>query len=317
MKSAQIEAVWRALAQASGRNPCDYRQDGEWRKSDGRRDHVVRRYVSSAESVVVKMITKPADPKGFQNLVQAQVRAADAMAGAGQSVPNVLGVNPDAQAFIMQSVPGRTVYDLIESGSDAATCLKRAGRWMAAFHRATFAETRTFQPKFMRNHITHLLGQEDRGEITIAQPSAFRRHAAVAIEIAQHFEGRKTASAATHGDMNLRNILLDGPCGYGIDFSASHNAPVGFDVARFLLHYSGVFADPGRVPQGSVIAPDMLAAFFDGYDLVPGDDPSVQYLLRVRLLMDWASMPGAVQNRTRPQQLRLDRLLRLGDIAFG
>lgn len=317
MKSAQIEAAWRTLATAAGRQPGAYTLSGEWRKTDARRDHVVRRYDGAHEAVVFKMVGKPADAKLFQSLLEAQVRAAEGMAGADQSVPEVLEADLEARAFLMRAVAGRTVYDLLERGGDPAECLERGGRWIAAFHRATFAETRTFQPKFMRNHIAHLLEQQAKGEISIAQPAAFRRHAEVAIALAGQFEGRKTASAATHGDMNLRNILLDGPRGHGIDFSASHNAPVGFDVARFLLHYVGVFAELEAVPKGDVIAPDLLAAFFQGYDLVQADDPSVQYLLRVRLLMDWASLPSAAFDRSLPQRRRLDRLLHLADRTFA
>ncbi|MGR3520758.1 MAG: phosphotransferase, partial [Roseovarius sp.] len=65
------------------------------------------------------------------------------------------------------------------------------------------------------------------------------------------------------------------------------------------------------------IDPGLLAAFFDGYDLVGADDPSVGYLLRVRILMDWAAIPARMLDRSKGQGRRLKRLQRLAERALA
>lgn len=310
------QAVWEALAREAGLDPRGYEVTRTWRKDTATHRHVVQRLEGSAGAVILKRIFHPVEEKPFVTLVQAQARAAEAMAGQPESVPGLLAFETESRSVLMQAAPGRTVYDLLDHGEDAADALRRAGRWMAAFHRASGTEERTFQPRFMRDHIGHLLRQQKTGEIALARPKDFARHAAAAIALAKAHEGRRTLSAATHGDMHLRNILLDGTRSWGIDFSALHAAPVGFDIARLLLHYTGVFADLDALPGTSVVHPDLLRAFFQGYDLVGPDDPSVQYLLRVRILMDWAAIPARRYARSTGQTRRLRRLGTLADRVF-
>ncbi|MFZ5963252.1 phosphotransferase [Thalassococcus sp. BH17M4-6] len=317
MKSLSDSAVWHRLATAAGRDPDSFAPTRDWRKRTLTHDHIVQRYEGADEALILKRIYRPRDPKPFQTLVEAQIRAAEAMAGLPEAVPEVLEFDAAARAVLMRAAPGQTVYDLIAEGADAADSLRRAGRWIASFHRTSGLEPRTYQPRFMRNHVAHLLEEDRSGKIDLPKGAAFHRHGAAAIALAQHFEGRETLSAATHGDLHLRNILLDGDRSWGIDFSALHTAPVGFDIARFLLHYVGVFGDLDAVPRGEVIDPTLLAAFFECYDLVGPDDPSVQYLLRIRVLMDWAAIPARVLERSKGQGRRLRRLARLGDITFG
>ncbi|SFB04605.1 Predicted kinase, aminoglycoside phosphotransferase (APT) family [Poseidonocella pacifica] len=311
----RTEEVWARIAADCGIEASRYHVRREWRKRDARRDHLVQIYASSDHEVVFKQIYRPKD-EGFATALAAQKRACVAMGGDSASVPRVLAASSKDRAMIMAAVPGETAQAHLEAGGDAAEVLERAGRWIAAFHRASGPEARTFQPRFMRDHIAHLLGQLDRNEIAVANPRLFKRHAGDCIALASNFEGRETMSSATHGDMNLRNILLDGPKSAGIDFTALHSAPVGFDIARLLLHFTGLHADPAQIPEGHVVPPEALAGFFRGYTLVGPEDPSVGYLLRVRLLMDWVSIPARLRDRSFAATLRLERLRRLASRAF-
>ncbi|ETA52949.1 phosphotransferase [Ponticoccus alexandrii] len=317
MDISSDQQVWEALARDAGLDPGAYAVARIWRKETRTHRHVVMRIEGESGAVILKRIFHPVDEKPFVTLVQAQARAAEAMAEAAESVPQVLAFDTEARAVLMEAAPGRTVYDLLDHGAGAADVLCRAGRWLAAFHRASGTEARVFQPRFMRDHVGHLMRQHEAGEIALARPGDFARHGAAVIALADAHEGRQTLSSATHGDMHLRNILLDGQRSWGIDFSALHSAPVGFDIARLLLHYTGVFADLDALPPGAVVHPDLLAAFFEGYDLVGPDDPSVQYLLRVRLLMDWAAIPARRMARSAGQTRRLQRLGRLAERVFG
>lgn len=310
-------AVWERLARDAGLDPGGYGVTRTWRKDTATHRHAVMRYEGPAGAVIFKRIFHPVEEKPFVTLVQAQARAAEAMAEAAESVPQVLAFDTDARAVLMEAAPGRTVYDLLEHGGEPADALRRAGRWLAAFHRASGTEARVFQPRFMRDHVGHLMRQHEAGEIALVRPRDFARHGAAVVALAGAHEGRQTVSSTTHGDMHLRNILLDEGQSWGIDFSALHSAPVGFDIARLLLHYTGVFADLDALPPGAVVHPDLLAAFFEGYDLVGPDDPSVQYLLHVRLLMDWAAIPARRMARSAGQTRRLQRLGRLAERVFG
>lgn len=63
--------------------------------------------------------------------------------------------------------------------------------------------------------------------------------------------------------------------------------------------------------------PDVEAAFFKGYDFVEPDDPSVRYLLQVRVLMDWAAQPATAQQRNAKRQARLANLQRIAKIGLA
>ncbi|MGR3433429.1 MAG: phosphotransferase, partial [Shimia sp.] len=68
------------------------------------------------------------------------------------------------------------------------------------------------------------------------------------------------------------------------------DAPVGYDIARLLVSYVQMVGDLDAIPSGGVVPPAALDAFFEGYTLVPRDDPGVQFMLRVQVLTDWNRM---------------------------
>ncbi|SFR01159.1 phosphotransferase [Poseidonocella sedimentorum] len=309
-------ALFARLCGEVGRDPEAYRRVRVWRKEDARRSHVVERFDGPGGGVVLKRIFRPADATGFRRVVGAQRRAAAAMDGAA-GVPRVLAVDEGQQAVLMEAVAGETCLAMLETGADPAQVLRAAGGWMAAFHRAGPVETRVFQPRFMRDHLTHLLAELEAGVITVPHRKAFERAARAAIDLAPEFEGRETRSSWTHGDLNLHNIVLDGPRSYGLDFTADHTAPVGFDIARLLINFAGRYVPVKALGPGELLPAPLLGAFFEGYDLVGPEDPSVGYLLRVRLLMDWASIPARLTQRSLGKTLRLEHLRRLARHALA
>lgn len=311
------EAAWARLAPMAGLDPQAFRPVRDWQKDDTTQHHIVRLMErADGHRVVLKRFFRPTDPQSFRRVRDAQTYAAVRMPGGPFTAPPILADDVEGNALLMGFARGRTFLECIYSGMDRDEALAAAGLWIAAFHTATYVEDRTFQPKFMRNHLSHLLEELDRGDIVYPAIPAFREHAIKAIAMANLHEGRTTKSARTHGDMNMRNVLLDGDSAAGIDFTALHDAPVGFDIARFLLNWMGWFGEASDVPEGEVVTPSVLSAFFDGYRFVGPDDPSVQYLLRVRLLMDWGALPARRRDRSVPQELRLQRLKKLARRAF-
>jgi hypothetical protein len=60
-----------------------------------------------------------------------------------------------------------------------------------------------------------------------------------------------------------------------------------------------------------------MDAFFGGYDVVPPDDAGVTFLLRVRILTNWASMPPSRRAMSLSQLRRFAKLRAIAANALG
>lgn len=270
---------------------------------------LVHLQTAQGRGLVFKMIRRPADPARFDGIVQAQREAATRLsAHPFARVPAILAVDQDARAMLMDRVKGDTVQALLELGADPAQALAQAGRWMSAYHDTPLAERRPFRPHFMADHLGHLAAQITRGEKRVPARVAFLRHVAAIRAMAPDFAARPGLSSVRHGDLHMRNILLGPDQAHGIDFNPPGTSPVGFDIARFLVDYAERLAPIEAIPQGHVVPPAALRAFFSGYDLVPADDAGVTFLLRVRLLSNWSALPPSRLAMSLSQMGRLARL---------
>ncbi|MCC5972818.1 MAG: aminoglycoside phosphotransferase family protein [Rubellimicrobium sp.] len=259
--------------------------------------------------LVFKMIRRPADPARFAGIVEAQREAAVRLSTHPFArVPAILAVDHAARAMLMDRVPGDTVHALLEDGADPVTALAQAGRWMAAFHDAPRAERRPFRPHYMADHLGHLAEQIVRGEKRVPARAEFLRHVATIRAMAPAFAGRPGLSSVRHGDLHMRNIILAPDHAHGIDFHPPGTSPVGFDIARFLVDYAERLVPIEAIPQGDVVPPAALGAFFSGYDLVSPEDAVVTFLLRVRVLSNWSSLPPSRLAMSLSQMARLARL---------
>ncbi len=282
-------------------------------------EHVILHLRGAAgQDLIFKQIFRPSDAAHFAGIVAAQDRAAQRMAGNPFArVPAVLAVDHGAQAVLMEKVPGETVQRLIDGGVDVRTVLRDAGRWMAAFHRDPAMERRPFRPHFMADHLGLLARQIEAGEKRVPARGDFLRHVAAVRAMAPRFAGMTGLSTVRHGDLHTRNIILCEGRAWGIDFHPPGSAPVGFDIARFLMDHSERQALMETIPPGHAAPPEAVAAFFEGYDLVPPDDAGVTFLLRVRMLTNWASMPQSRTAMNLSQMTRFARLRALADNALG
>jgi aminoglycoside phosphotransferase (APT) family kinase protein len=282
-------------------------------------EHLILHLRSAAgREVIFKQIRRPTDAAHFAGIVGAQDRASRRMAEEPFArVPAILAVDHGEQAVLMEKVPGDTVQRLIDDGADVRAVLRDAGRWMAAFHRAPEMERRPFRPHFMADHLGLLARQVEAGEKRVPVRGEFLRHVAAVREMAPAFAGKPRLSSVRHGDLHTRNIILGEGRAFGIDFHPPGGAPVGFDIARFLLDHAERQARVEDIPPGHVAPPDAVAAFFDGYDLVPPDDAGVTFLMRVRMLTNWAAMPPSRTVMNLLQMGRFARLRALADNALG
>ena len=102
--------------------------------------------------------------------------------------------------------------------------------------------------------------------------------------MAEAARGQVTKLAATHGDMNLRNLII-GPQGtHGIDFGAIHTAPIGHDLARFVANFANFFY-PEDAADGD---PQWLEDDFDAFSLDTG--PTDGMIRRSGICCGWKSL---------------------------
>ncbi|MEL6550795.1 MAG: aminoglycoside phosphotransferase family protein [Pseudomonadota bacterium] len=242
----------------------------------------------------------------FEKLVTTQATASDEMR-ASNRVPAVLSVNLNDRAFLMEAVKGEELYHLVEEAEDHLALLQRAGAWIDAFHRAGLEEQRIFRPGFNSKRLKDLREQVKSGRLKATDEEDYLRALDQVLDVLPDFAGKPTQVAWQHGDLNLHNLLMAGDEMWGIDFTKVDPVPIGYDVARFLLHYSALLADHGRLEPGWPAPPAAVEAFFKGYQLATFDDPSIQAILRVKILNDWTRYPVSHLKMKTRQRFRFER----------
>jgi Ser/Thr protein kinase RdoA (MazF antagonist) len=305
--------VWPVLLAAAGISPEGARIVRRIVKDTPTLEHLILHLRSDGRDAIFKQLYRPANPTHFAGIVAAQDAAARRLNDHPRAqVPAIMAVDAVAQAMLMDFAPGDTVQAVIENGAEPLPVLARAGKWMAAFHRDPAIEKRSFRPHFMADHLGHLAQQVKAGEKNVPARAEFLHHVATIRAMAPAFVNRAGVTSVRHGDLHTRNIILDGGMGYGIDFHPPGTAPVGFDIARFLLHYTEKLVSTDAMQPGHVVPAAALAAFFNGYDVIPPDDAAVTFLLRVRILTNWASFPPS---RRVMSLMQLTRFAKLRAIA--
>ncbi len=194
--------------------------------------------------------------------------------------------------------------------------LRRAGAWLAAFHRARLGACREFRPWFGIKTLNGVLDDLRRGKAHVAEQERFIAAAAALKARREDWKGQITQPAAQHDDLHMRNILMNDQAVAGIDFAGGHMAPVGHDIARLLVDYAAIRAPLDRLRPSEVLPAEALAAFFDGYDLVGLEDPSVQMMLRLRVLTDWRGLPADSRKMSPAKARRLVGLMRIAENVF-
>ncbi len=264
---------------------------------------------------------RPWNPEGYAGHFRMQERAYDRFPhGEGLTMARPIRVEPDMQASLMVHLDGVPLSEAMrEAAGDLPAqhaLLERAGRWLGAYHGAAIEERRIFQPKYTIRYYEGLRAQVRDGKSHIEARELFLLGIDRLAGLGRRIEGRETVSAAQHGDLYMRNLILSDTQIAGIDVTRDEPAPVGHDIAKLLLDYVSILRDAEDVAPGEVVPEDALAAFFSGYRLVPADDPSVTLLLRARIL---ATIADLSQPTTAPdhRERGLARLVPIAIRSFG
>lgn len=313
-------AVWPDLARDAGLTDDGWTHEVLSRRSDARVQRIVILMRRDEDAIVLKHEAAPVRPEEFAAAMSAHLGAFEAFGDRdGLKIPQLLAFDVERQSCLMSYAAGRSLAKWLDGADLGEQCrvLERAGAWVCAFHGAQLGEHRVFQPKFTVRYLNQIMGEVRDGTRKVARKDRFLAAAAAFVDMSPAFEGQQSVTAKTHGDLHLRNLMLDAHGTVtGLDFTDGNVAPVGHDLARLLVDYATLFAPAGSVPEREVLPLAALGAFFQGYTLVGQDDPSVQCLMRMRILVDWWAIPAKRQDRSAAQQRRFRGLMRLAGTVF-
>ncbi|ETX27906.1 phosphotransferase [Roseivivax isoporae] len=309
---ADLAGCWPKLAREAGLPAAGWRFELVSRRDDRARARNVWRVRDGARSVALKHVSRPVDPAAFLAEIEALMQAG---ARFPDGFPRILAVDAAAQAVVIEWVEGVTLHEALgRRAADHAALLAVAGAWVARLHRAGFDERRMFRPHHSVAHLTRLADEAATGRRTVPRLEAWLRATRALAAMSRDYEGRETVSSEGHGDLNLRNLMVDGTAASGLDPRPVKAVPVGHDIARLAVHY-GALRAPDAACEGPLPGVD-LTGFFAGYDLVGPDDPSIGFLCRMRILVDWQTLPEE-RRMTLAEHRRLAGLMRLAARAFG
>ena len=312
LRLKQALQEWAQIAPTLGLDPSAFKAKLIWQKDERTRSHIVVR-LKGPRKLILKRIFVAPDDDNLTDGVAAQRRAFARLERHDQAhAPDVFFAAPDGRTVVMVEASGKTLNDHLRAGRPHDQMLRRAGAWLDAFHRSGGTEARTYQPRFMVNHVGRMRKATLNEAMRVTLPELFVACCAHIPTVAQACEGQPTISATKHGDLNLRNLML-GPDGEtGLDFKPVSSAPVGFDIARLLMDYAELF----QPDSNSLVSNETLDAFFDGYRLVDRNDPSVRFVPYVQLLNDWRLIPPNPAKRSWRQTARMERIEALARSAF-
>jgi hypothetical protein len=310
---------WPHIARAAGIDPAPYVMSRKWIKEERGRAHVTLAMTGPGQpGFIVKQVFEPDDATYVADRAAAQVQASKGLQQHPTArVPPVTATDLDRRMILMPLVAGDTLRAALDDPRDHDVLLARAGAWAAAFHASQPTEQRKFQPRFMANHLGKLAADVAAGQRPVTDPTRFQAIVAAVRAQSAPAQDAPTVSAVRHGDLQARNLIIDGQVTWGIDLSPVQSAPVGYDIARFLLDHMEMHADLRGLRPGKVITDEVWEGFFRGYHLTGSDDASVRFLTLVRFALDWASLPPDMTNAPLRRVVQMERMREIARVGLG
>ncbi|PID37406.1 MAG: hypothetical protein CR993_00560 [Rhodobacterales bacterium] len=241
-------------------------------------------------------------------------RAAFEALGAPR-VPRLFSVDTESRSVLMQYAPGVSVQDLLLEAElgivDARDVMRRAGRWIRAYHGATAAPARPIHPGTMLRWAEDMTQQVEARTRDVPRRDLFLETARLIPELGGLAAGQQTPAAACHGDLHLKNLLI-GEAVTGIDFRPLKTLPTAHDLATFLANFAVWFDDKDGAAE---------AAFWQGYGSRALHDAALSYIRPITLLSIWFGLPKDKAARRESDARRLKGVLRearklLGEHSF-
>lgn len=317
----QVSRIWSDVAPHVGYDPKEYELSIVRHRTQEKSARIVVQLQDAyGPALILKHDLVAGHINHFRNGVEAHKRALTVFAGHDNlHVPDLIHVDEDRRVLVMEYAQGDTAFDAMRFAlmpQDRSNILRSCGKWVGYWHRQTYQRENTINPDTMKSHLS---GQRDRvesGELKVAKPDEFVGLSNKTIKMAEAARGHTTRLAATHGDLNLRNLVL-GPNGvYGLDFGAVHDAPIGHDLARFIINFASFYFPDGTSSKTIDWLLQDITDFFEGYGSEHRDDPSFNYLMRSQLLKEWLTIPKSVGARNGVHQRRWKGIKLLSSLLF-
>ncbi|WIY26905.1 aminoglycoside phosphotransferase family protein [Parasedimentitalea psychrophila] len=292
------------------------------KRDDRHSARIVYRAVSSdGGSYIFKHQLRPTNNGSVKRQFDAHQLVFDSFPKSPEHrVPQPIYLDAETQSCLLSHLDGEPLAEPMLRAVDDLPAqmqlLKRAGAWLDDFHRANLDERRIFQPKFTLRHLRQLRAEIESGQREVPAKPLFLRGIAHMETIAPQYEGQQTVSCLQHGDFHMRNLIVSEQSIGGIDFSKTGAAPVGHDIAKFLLDYTRFMRPAEDIPPGQVVPPDAVEAFFDGYKLTGSDDPSLGFLLFSSLMSELKLVPKRRRDRSHGKQRFLEQLRPIARNAY-
>lgn len=313
--------AWERDLRAIGHDPVGYQAEIlRFRQEFDATLIVLRLDNPAGPSFVFKQDFLLKSDEAFQKMAQNQGRAGDLFADQpGLHVPPLLCISQADRSMLMPFVQGHSAHDcLLLDGTpeNRHVVLHSCGQWIGHLHRSTMVRKSAVKPDKMQAYLAMLRDQVMQRKSLVPARRLFLETADKAIEFAESVRGQTTSIAMFHNDMKLTNLMIgpDGVSGFGFD--GARTGPVGHDLARFFTNFATYFyPDKNVAKAGDWLGRDFVS-FFQGYGRDCLDDPSLAYLLRMRVLQDWIKVPQQTTRRSLDQQRRWQGLRHLTKILF-
>jgi tRNA A-37 threonylcarbamoyl transferase component Bud32 len=241
----------------------------------------------------------------------------------GIGVPKILWQHPEKKIFLMEFIPGDTVFRELTAAElglvSRAEVLSRAGCALAALHHCSHAGIRKFWPKAILARVSTAAAEVRAGVRKVQRPKRFlglcaHLHRAVCAARGHPFQG-----AVEHGDMHMRNMLLSGGEVWIIDFANHSGIYPQRDIANFWLangmsHLIAPEDEESTEAGFCMVAQADWVAFERGYGTQVSDDPVVRFFFAMRVFEAWIKQGNQPEGLTAEQVTRrterLERVLR-------
>ena len=322
---ARTQALWPQIAADLGlaSDGVRFQRLRVNRRMEARRCAVVVRGAGGG-TYVLRADFGPGGEAAFHKVLARQAAAEEGLRDvAGVKVPKVLWQDPEQKIFVMEFVPGDTLFREMTAAElgivSRAEVLERAGRAIAALHRCSQVGPRKFWPKAQLERVSNVAEEVRAGLRAVHRPKRFLGLCAHLHKVGRAARGHPFEGALEHGDLHMRNVLLAGGDMWFIDFANHSGIYPQRDIANFWLA-NGMFhliapEDEGAVAAGfCMVAQDDWAAFERGYGAAVSADPVVRFFFALRVFDAWLKQghqrDGLSAEQVKRRTERLERVLR-------
>lgn len=216
----------------------------------------------------------------------------------GVSAPAILWQHPEQPFYLMEFAAGDTAFRSLAASTygfgDRAAVLRRIGQAVAALHQVSEVGTRQFWPKPFFARISDRAQALRQGQIALPRPNKFLGLCALLHRLGRAARGQSFAAAVEHGDLHMRNILINDGEGAEaaevafIDFSNHKGIFPQRDLATlWLANCPDHLAQEGQEPGFGLVAQADWEAFQRGYGAELVTDPVFRFFFALRLYQSW------------------------------